>query len=1202
MVYFVIIRSDSMSSQKYSRIPKKNIDINNNTSFIEFKKHLILSKKTQYRELFSQLKYKCSSDTIKKTITDLTKNNSNYYDCYIFGNPLPKTYSDLGKGKNLIIYANSFEKEVNWCISAIEKFSLQINKFICLKDSYEINLYKGDYVKANNILEKIERDICVSTWSLENKFVLSEYRYGLEKNKEQLNQINEGEVNFLVSWIAEFFSRKAERTTSVQKYINSFNKFLENFNQNTKAKTLSDFLTFKLNFYFGKKIDNFIDIIQCENIFSIIDRYLTLIKVFQMICSDNYVSEDKIIQKYIYRLRKKINDKNLDKLLIYLDPNADIKTDYLSDLLINISDLYTLGKYQECFILTKKEIFINANCFELYEYYIKSLLYIKPHFEKPSEGDSILNNVLESLFISYTNGEKVNESLWNKLKIVQNIGNSNFGLQLFLSAKLGVMDNKISGNILKELNSTFLNPRLSRAYTLSNNSYTYLCNLEEKYNQSITIKFWKQYYSMLIEYDEVQESKLRDFNIDEIRLKRYLAQIYEYNHLYTKAINLNNIIIDESKELNENYRIYIYEKVIVRLYNCYIKVQKIHECKRLIIDNFLDKGYLNMRLNLHDLILLIESLDDEEIYADISMPIIYFLDDPKRHNRIYGSYDNFLYKNEVNKASELILLQEKYEKSELIFFLRYICISENVDGSYYFSGTDDLEKERISLCQWLTNLDPDNMKVYNEEISNITQKSMIRKRIQQIDDSKIYVDVEGIKNSSYNMLKESYDRYLKLAGILRRYKVLDLNNMNAETYTADTVYLLEPNFSQKPRYVLFNEIFIEIRDKFISRYEYGLDYYLGMRIRHGTLLSQLRKQFDVNNLITNKNNKESDEYAINAYWEKKITHLNNNLIIKIQQILAGFSKSVDDVISKVPNEWIQVKTESKNLEGLFDFTICQSDMVNYFYLCKDINNFDEFIEAVFDILWRLTEANLETVRNKISNDLKQEFINNLDNLENHIVNLRLIDSSDSSIKELLRNIANCRTNIQNELENISRWFNLAKNRNNINFNMVQLIEVCLEIIKNIHPKYAKFSWIIDVQKGSTFQGKVFTCFVDIVLILLNNVVLNSGLKPNMLECEIKTFEDDEFFNIVIINNVSRERQKVLVNDIKGIKRKIENINDIRTYASIEGGSGYPKIVKTLKYDLKIEYNIDVDAIEDDIFKVEIRLDKRRLIVDEDSNS
>lgn len=358
----------------------------------------------------------------------------------------------------------------------------------------------------------------------------------------------------------------------------------------------------------------------------------------------------------------------------------------------------------------------NTNCFELYEYYIKSLLYIKSHFEKPSEGDSILNNVLENLFISYTNGEKVNESMWNKLKIVQNIGNCNFGNQLFLSINDKVMDNKISGNTLKELNSKFLNPRLSRAYRSSNNSYIYLCNLEGEYNQSITIKFWKQYYSMLIEYDENQESKLREFNIDEIRLKRYLAQIYEYNHLYAKAIDLNSNIIDESKELNENYRIYIYQKVILRLYNCYIKVKKIHECKRLIIDNFLDNGYLNKRINLHNLIALIENIDSEEIYSDISMPIIYFLDDPKDHNRIYGSYDNFLYKNEVNKASELILFEEKYEKSELIFFLRYICISDNVDGSYYFSGTDDLEKERISLCQWLTNLDPDNKKVYMDLI------------------------------------------------------------------------------------------------------------------------------------------------------------------------------------------------------------------------------------------------------------------------------------------------------------------------------------------------------------------------------------------------------------------------------------------------------------------------------------------------------
>ncbi|WP_459477362.1 hypothetical protein [Clostridium saccharoperbutylacetonicum] len=1188
---------------KSIRLPQniKNINITYNTNLIEFKKYLFITNKSQYKKIFSKLKYKCSLDTINKVVSDLSNKSSSYNE-YIFGNPLPRNYNDLGKSNRLFFYNNSFDREVNWCIIAIEKFSSEINEFLNLKNLFEINFYKGDYENANHILDVIEKEICVSIWSIENRLILAEYMNGLEGNKQQLNQINECEVDGFISVLAEFLSRKAERTTSVKKYVDTLNKYLEKFyDKNSNKVPLKEFFTFRLNFHFGKKLKGYTNIIFYDSSFSIIDRYLTLIKLFQMISSDN--SEEYIsIEKYIYRLKRKINDKALDNILFYLNPNTEINTDSLSDKLIYISDLYTCGKYLECFSLTKTEILENPNCFELYEYYLKSLIYIKSDFEKLTETDSLLNSILENMFIIYTKGEKADESLGNIVKITQNIGNHSLANQLIFSIDDSIIQKKNFSTIFKELNSKFLNPRLAKAYKSNKESYIYLCNLETKYKQSSTVGFWKKYYSMLIKYNVDEENEFRNSNIDEIRIERYLAQIFEQHGLYYKAIELNTNLITKSNDFNMNYRIYIYEKLIVNLYNCYLKIREINECISLVVDNFLDKEYLIKRLNIKELIALIESSADEELYKDISIPILYYLYDSKDHNKIYSAYDNFIYMNNVEKPSELYLYESKFQKIKLVYFLKNICISDNIDSSQFFGGTDDLEKERITICQWLTNLDDENKKVYNDEISNITQKSMIRKRIQQIDDSKIYVDIEGIKNSSHKIMKESFDRYIKLASIMYKFEILNINNVNFQNNTTDEVYILESNFSQKPRYVLFSEIFIELRDKFISRYEYGLDYYLGMRIRHGTILSQLRKQFDANNLITNKKDKESDQYNKNAYWENKFSHLDESLRLRIQQILMQFSKLVDDIIIKVPNKWLQVKTESKNSEGLFNFIIYEPEMTNYFIACENIDNYDEFVDIVFDLLWKLTDINLKTVRYKISKDLKQEFISCLDNLENDIVKLLELNLNDSASKELLRNITNCRTNIQNEIQNITRWFNLAKNKNNINFNIIQLFEVCFEIIKNIYPKYKNFVWDIDINDGSIFQGKVFTYFVDIILILLNNVITKCNLDPSELQAQIKTFEDEKYLNIIVKNNVSEDRKKLLYSNIENIRKKIEDINNVMAYASGEGGSGYPKIVKTLKYDLKTSYNINIEVKDNKYFQVEIKLNKKGLIINENTHN
>lgn len=96
-------------------------------------------------------------------------------------NPLPKKYEDLNKN-DPNFYSGSIVKELNWAVASLIDYSTQINCFLKLQSQYEDALFKGDYENARSLLKKVETDICVSFWGIENRFILDEYELGTEEN------------------------------------------------------------------------------------------------------------------------------------------------------------------------------------------------------------------------------------------------------------------------------------------------------------------------------------------------------------------------------------------------------------------------------------------------------------------------------------------------------------------------------------------------------------------------------------------------------------------------------------------------------------------------------------------------------------------------------------------------------------------------------------------------------------------------------------------------------------------------------------------------------------------------------------------------------------------------------------------------------------------------------------------------------------
>ena len=293
----------------------------------------------------------------------------------------PENISHLKKSE-LSYLVKNFKNELIWNFIQIKHFSNDINGFLLLKCDFERFFLLGDYPKSEQVIMKIEEMFGVSTWLVEMKFLLLEHVGGITDNKEYLDYINKTNPDVFVAFLAEFYSYKAEKTISAQQFQIRLKKIIDALN----LEMISSYFSFKLNSKTSFNLEELHHILYLEGNSSIVDKYITTVKVCQLICSNKneVIPHDLLncINENILSLSEIIEDQLMYNLKFFFEPHTlSFIDNYVQKNMFMVADAYTLGKYNESFEISQKMLLEYPNCFELYEYYIKSSLYCNNNYE-----------------------------------------------------------------------------------------------------------------------------------------------------------------------------------------------------------------------------------------------------------------------------------------------------------------------------------------------------------------------------------------------------------------------------------------------------------------------------------------------------------------------------------------------------------------------------------------------------------------------------------------------------------------------------------------------------------------------------------------------------------------------------------------------------------------------------------------------------
>lgn len=644
---------------------------------------------------------------------------------------------------------------------------------------------------------------------------------------------------------------------------------------------------------------------------------------------------------------------------------------------------------------------------------MKSLINAKKPLELLTDDESIINNILLNIYNILMKNDLVIESLSSLISITFSMHHFDLSIQLlYFIHKIKNTDRYIFFNTIYQIYSPTITPKVIFEFKESQEQKNILTILANTNTNKQTTDFFIQ----LLNYEIDNNLYKINSTIPNSRILLHTSRILLKKEKYNNIISQLEPNIQSFKNIS-----HIYEECIVMLYKSYSEMNEVSKCIDLFVNNyFYNKNLLN-NIDTKKEINFFNNLGYKK--STINIDLIIFLHICKANSKTTAIvYRMLMRKLQFNKPSELDY--NSFDLSKVIYFFRSICVQGVLSKDVlHFKTSNDVEFERVKICQLLLSIDKDNSSVYNEEIIDITQNIKIKERMREVDNSKIYTDFNGLINFDLKDFEKNFSRFKKINDLREKTSdefnilIYDNKDMSLEsTHEYKKKYLT----LQEQLYSIYIELFIDIRDKYLFSNEHGLDAYLSTRIRHGTITGQLRKTFSDLNLITTKD-KKTNIYVHNNYWIGQLSVNKKEYMDNIDSIMNKFSKDIDDYITYITDAYIQIKTENTSY-ALFDFSIykfpkmLQHEFYNFFIECKSS---DEFINRSMTICKNISEKNLAYIKVFFNSEIKKYFLTLLDDLEKDIN----IISNESEYALLLHNIRQCRTDIQTTIEIVSSIMN-----------------------------------------------------------------------------------------------------------------------------------------------------------------------------------
>lgn len=1027
----------------------------------------------------------------------------------------------------------SLTREVAWAAVQVLNEASRINSFIGMRSEFEQALCRGNGLRCIQILDMLESSLGYSFWSIEARIATLQTFEGLEAQKNYVSQLR-GLLpdNNIVSFIVHHMSRRCEPSTVPFRFVVGFAAMTARWKDETG---LTDYVNFRVANLLTHDERSFANLLRVDTAGTIIDLYETLVVLAKTAVVDAH-ELSIAFDPWISRLTRSIQDQRLAKIAVMNGETESLEllqfaSDVASDLVLGGQLSEAAAKLAECYEDSPndpalwlaratvaeslgKQIPVTLSPADTASHYLVTLI------GETIEGDQAVIHLfrLALSFRSLSFAQSIllyaHQSLSTQTKTIQSLS------KIAFIDRVGTRPGDV--DLLPE---SLRQPFIERAVELS--------------TQHIATKRAAFVVSM--------GSNVADLSQEEA----FRARVDAYLLRDDEQAALDLLLAATMKpELEES------RWAIRRAARSMVHLQDYVSLARFLAMHVTARPGLVRSLPVTD---CVAGLTDENKYhlkKELTLPIILHLavqknDDASTDARSFA-YEDFLIANGLERPSQLRQLSSKFEPALLVFYLRHICVPEVMQVSSEFQSTRELQDERIAVLRLLVELDQDNAKTYEDELRERARSLLVHSGVRHIGQTKIFVDVPALHRWAELNLIEDFARlhsYLEVGlGIDHELFSANLEQMARGGAVPPSMLEIPKNEATD----LFLKMLSSLLHEFLANPDHGLDCYLSMRIRHGTLSGQMRTPLEVEHLITQRR-AFKEEYTSNEHWREILAKYDVDFT-HIDARLAQFSAEYDTLIAEILSELIQIRSNEKP-NGLFDFGIKSGRIIIYLTSLTSRLTFDEFLDSCFELFWEYVDRGLTTVRNVCNDRLKTTVRKIFASLEADLAPL-----AGSARADLERAIRSSSTGAQQALDIVADWFRLPTPIEEPDFPIEAMIDVGLKCVTTIYPD---FHPVLNSQVPilPPFRGAL-ALFSDIFFIVFDNIRRHSGLTRPEVDLII-----DDLTKRLRIRVDSDLADGINIEVIKArlavIRERIAS-DDYQSAVTSEGGTGLIKLHRVLR--------------------------------------
>jgi len=491
-------------------------------------------------------------------------------------------------------------------------------------------------------------------------------------------------------------------------------------------------------------------------------------------------------------------------------------------------------------------------------------------------------------------------------------------------------------------------------------------------------------------------------------------------------------------------------------------------------------------------------------------------------------------------------------RKEIVFFFSNVWTEDALGRTGIFESTQEVRVERIKVMQHLIAWDDkQNTDTYVSEIKRLTVNETLWLGLKHLNETRVFVNEPAITRWAEKELTEDYERWLALAGtdsdgeVHTEEKLLQYLAAPADTHSSvqDFKSLTE---AEGALILAINRLLT----RFLNDPADGLNCYLSLRVRHGTMTGTLFGPSETADLFM-PDDEPKDEAIMRltkAYGGRDST------IEVVYSALSKFTSAMIDVGANLVTERVQIQSDAKPdglLYAKINFLALPSTFMNVARI-----SFDYFIFVNYTLFWSALGHSLVKARDFFNESVRHQL---------EAIFSTLVDDLQpvaTELPSLLTAVQQTATLTSAQCGIVANWFQVPKHRGVAQqvFTVRLAVDIASKATSNVYPGFSPDLRVQISDEELPLSGLGLSTVADCLFVILQNVAQRSGNpKSGIVTIRVSLLGDDTLV-IYAENSISDGvLEQLQAGTLAALVERYGDTQHTAQRIDQEGGSGLPKL-------------------------------------------